>query len=119
MEGFKYDDSDINIHLDYINVPIVLNYYVTKDFALKAGLQPGFNVRHVATNGSNSVDVSSVAGIAGSKVNTLNLSIPIGLNWETKNLVFDFRYHIGLTEIFDKSGEGYNSTFSFTVGYRL
>ena len=32
------------IKMDYINVPVLLNVYVTKGLAVKAGIQPGFKV---------------------------------------------------------------------------
>lgn len=42
FQGGKDDDWTWNP--GYINIPITLNYYVAKDFALKAGIQPGFMV---------------------------------------------------------------------------
>ena len=101
MEGFK--NNDIKYHLDYINIPVVFNYYAAKGLALKAGLQPGFNVRHKATNGDQTVDINSVASIFGSKVNTFNLAIPVGLSYEYENFVFDARYHISLIKTFISS----------------
>ena len=117
MEGFK--NNDIKYHLDYINIPVVFNYYAAKGLALKAGLQPGFNVRHKATNGDQTVDINSVASIFGSKVNTFNLAIPVGLSYEYENFVFDARYHISLIKTFKNADKGYNSTFSLTVGYKF
>ena len=35
---------DGTIKMDYINVPVLLNVYVTKGLAVKAGIQPGFKV---------------------------------------------------------------------------
>ena len=32
------------VKLDYINIPVMANFYVGKGFALKVGLQPGFKV---------------------------------------------------------------------------
>jgi hypothetical protein len=42
MQGAK--DGDATLKLDYINVPILANVYVTKGLAIKLGIQPGFNV---------------------------------------------------------------------------
>lgn len=117
MEGFK--NSDIKYNLDYINIPIVFNYYVSKGLALKAGLQPAFNVRHEATNGDHTIDLNKVANMFGSKVNSFNLSIPIGLSYEYDNFVLDARYHIGMSKTFENANKGYNSTFSLTVGYKF
>lgn len=117
MEGFK--NSDIKYNLDYINIPIVFNYYVSKGLALKAGLQPAFNVRHKASDGDKSVDLNKVASLFGSKVNSFNLSIPIGLSYEKDKYVFDARYHIGMSKTFKNADKGYNSTFTLTVGYKF
>ena len=117
MEGFK--NNGIKYNLDYINIPIVLNYYVFKGLALKAGLQPAFNVLHKATDGDRSIDINKAASLFGSQVNTFNLSIPIGLSYEKDQFVFDARYHIGLSKTFENADKGYNSTFSLTVGYKI
>lgn len=117
MEGFK--NSDVSYNIDYVNIPIVFNYYAAKGLALKAGLQPEYNVRHKATKGDKTVDINSVAGIYGSKINTFNLAIPVGLSYEYENIVFDARYHIGLIKTFKNANKGYNSTFSLTVGYKF
>ena len=44
QQGAELDKTDVTFKYDYINVPIVANFYVLKGLALKAGLQPGFNV---------------------------------------------------------------------------
>ena len=48
MQGSKYEKelgklkSKSTNKLDYINVPIMANVYVTKGLAVKLGVQPGF-----------------------------------------------------------------------------
>ncbi len=46
MQGAKNDNT--TVQFDYINVPILANVYVAKGLAIKAGVQPGFNIRHKA-----------------------------------------------------------------------
>lgn len=116
MEGCA--DDGLHLHMDYINIPVVFNFYVVKGFAVKAGLQPAFNVRHTATLNGASMDISNAAMYVGGKVNTFNLSLPIGLSYEYKNFVADLRYHIGLTKLI-QNYKGNNSTFSLTVGYKF
>jgi hypothetical protein len=65
--------------LDYINIPILANVYVTRGLAVKVGLQPEFNV-----NDDNY-----------SHVNSTTLSIPVGLSYEYHNFVWDARYNFG------------------------
>ena len=41
---FEIGGADFTCKLDYVNVPIIANFYVWKGLALKAGLQPGFKM---------------------------------------------------------------------------
>lgn len=119
MEGCKSDD--VKFLLDYINIPVLANYYVTKGLALKAGAQLGINVRHKASDGDNSLDINDFFNSIGAdtKVQTINVSIPVGASYEYENFVFDARYNIGLTKIFKNTDNGRNSTFMFTIGYKF
>ncbi len=42
FQGTKHDEYSWNP--GYLNIPITLNYYVARNFALKAGIQPAFMV---------------------------------------------------------------------------
>jgi hypothetical protein len=115
MEGcrFKADGADKSLfwNLDYINIPILAQFYPTKGLALKAGVQPGFNVRHKASYDGNSANMDGV--------NSFNFSIPVGLSYEISSFVIDARYNIGITKIFKDADQGRNSTISLTVGYKF
>ena len=124
MEGCKVKDvvvapgtgasaylaENVNINLDYINIPILAQYYPIKGLALKAGIQPAFNVRH-----KYSGDYS--ATIDGIK--SFNFSIPVGLSYEYESFVLDARYNIGITKLVKDADQGRNSTFSITLGYKF
>ena len=117
MEGCK--SGDLKFNLDYINIPILAQVYPVKGLAVKAGIQPAFNVRHKASLNGNSVDINDVLGAYGSKVQSFNFSIPVGLSYEYQSFVLDARYNIGVTKIFKDSNQGRNSTITFTVGYKF
>lgn len=96
--------------LDYINVPIVANVYVTKGLAIKVGAQFGFCVNKKA-------EIDDVeADLVG--VKTFDFSIPVGASYEYKNVVLDARYNWGLTKVFD-NGDSKNSVFQITLGYKF
>ena len=40
--GFVTESEEFSYRLNYLNIPILANFYVTKGLALKAGIQPGF-----------------------------------------------------------------------------
>lgn len=86
----------------YINIPVTLNYYAARGFALKAGLQPGFMVSKDDMSG----------------VNTLDLAVPVGMSYEFDNFVLDARYNIGVTKV-PKHGDGYTNVLQFTIGYKF
>ena len=108
MQGAKNDGVKMN--LDYINIPILANYYITKGLAVKAGIQPAFKVKSEAK-----VDVVSV-DMDGFK--SFDLSIPVGLSYEVSDFVIDARYNWGMTKVLE-GFDSKNTVFQFTVGYKF
>ena len=104
------------LKMDYVNVPILANFYVTRGLALKAGIQPGFNVKHKMKVESGGSSVES--DIPNFK--SFDFAIPIGISYEISNFVIDARYNLGLTKLWDQEGSSSkNSVFQFTLGYKI
>ena len=82
-------------------------------FAVKLGLQPGFNVNSKAKAKGNGGSVE-----ADIDAKTVDLSIPIGLSYEFSNFVIDGRYNWGVTKV-AKDSDSKNSVFQITLGYKL
>ena len=105
--------------LGYLNIPIVANYYIAKGFAIKAGIQPGFllsakrKIDGIGDTPSEDIDYKDAC-------NSFDLSIPLGLSYETDNVVIDGRYNLGVTKI-NKEGDKdlKNSVIQFTIGYKF
>lgn len=105
--------------LGYLNIPIVANYYLAKGFAIKAGIQPGFllsakkKVDGIGLTPSQNDDFKDAC-------KSFDLSIPLGLSYETDNVVIDGRYNLGVTKI-NKEGDKdmKNSVIQFTIGYKF
>lgn len=113
-EDTKYD-------FDYINVPIVFNYYVAQGLAIKAGVQPAFLTRakYKLTNNIDGEETKQNHDLKD-LCNKFDFSIPVGLSYETSNVVFDARYNFGLTKINKNGDESYkNSVFQLTIGYKF
>ena len=116
MQGVKTTiiDDDCTLKLDYLNVPILANFYVAKGFAVKLGVQPGFKLSSKAkfkeSGASKEVDVDGVKSV--------DLSIPVGLSYQYQNIVFDARYNWGVTKIVDDA-DSKHSVFQITVGYKF
>lgn len=117
MQGFKTTEEgvDCTLKLDYLNVPILANFYVAKGFAVKLGVQPGFKLSSKAkfkgSGGSKEVEVED-------GVKSVDLSIPVGLSYQYQNIVFDARYNWGVTNIVEDS-DSKHSVFQITVGYKF
>jgi len=120
MQGSKWDSEILGVkysykdNLDYINIPILANYYIVPGLAIKAGIQPAFNVRakEKAEYGSS----SSEGDLNGIK--SFDFSIPVGLSYEYCDFVLDARYQWGLTKIADES-DSKNSVFMISLGYKF
>lgn len=119
MQGCKYKESGLTTttKVDYINVPILANVYVVKGLAVKAGIQPGFNVnsktKYPAADGKASYTVDNDA-------KTFDFTIPVGLSYEFSGvpIVVDARYNWGLTKVW-KDSDSKNSVFQLTLGYKF
>lgn len=116
MQGNKEKEEGVTLttKLDYINIPILANVYVTKGLAVKLGVQPAFNVsdKQKLSGGKASVEAEDVGA------ESFDFSIPVGLSYEYNNVVFDARYNFGVTNIAD-GGDSKNSVFQFTLGYKF
>ena len=116
MQGVKASEEsvDYTLKLDYLNVPILANFYVAKGLALKLGVQPGFKLSSKAKfkepGGSKEVDVDGFKSV--------DLSIPVGVSYQYQNIVFDARYNWGVTNIVEDS-DSKHSVFQITVGYKF
>ena len=118
MQGCKFDESGatVTIKNDYLNIPILANFYVAQGLAIKAGVQPGFKLSSKATAkaGGN----SATADIDDDAFKSFDLSIPVGVSYEYQNIVLDARYNWGVTKVMDGT-DSKNSVFQITLGYKF
>lgn len=118
QQGAEMKDYDITFKLDYLNVPVILNFYLWKGLAIKAGLQPGFKL-------SSEVE-GSFRGARGTVniedyVNKVDLAIPVGISYDFGRLVLDARYTFGTKHIFKDAADldSKNLTFQIGLGYKF
>jgi len=88
--------TDIKYTANYINVPVMLKYYVTPEFSIDFGPQVGFNVFNKVShkNLSKSIDI---------KDSTKPVDFALGLGGTfnlTENAFVQARYTMGLTKVF-------------------
>lgn len=105
-------DGDASVSLTNLNIPIMANFYVAENLALKVGLQPDFNLSAKMKYNGGSSDITSTQ--------TVVLDIPFGISYEFSSIVLDARYNLGLSKIFKgEGGSQRNSVFQISVGYKI
>ena len=86
-----------------INIPLLAVFKTHFGLSVKGGFQPEFTI--------NNPDF---------KATKVNLSLPLGLSYEYKNLSLDLRYNLGLTNVMDsKYLTSKNRTIMITLGYGI
>lgn len=116
-QGAKFDgfngDRDYTVNLNYINIPVLAKYYITKEFSVEAGPQLGFLVSSKNIEDEKSVDVS--------------FNLGAGYNF-TDNFSVGIRYTIGLSSVYDYNdyNNGYyydnrysNNVLALTAAYKF
>ena len=108
----------------YGTLPIMANYYVLPGLALKAGIQPAFRVKARIEQNGNKIDLDNAIDAMydgnDNKLNTFDLSIPVGLSYEYAHITVDARYNFGVTKLISNADKGiYNKVFIMTLGYKF
>ena len=110
------NSTEVKFKLDYINVPLIANFYVWKGLALKTGLQPGFKVNSTISASRGDVKAEAKMG----DVKSFDLALPIGVSYDFGHFVLDARYNLGLLKVFDDSQfDSKNFNFQLTLGYKF
>lgn len=130
QEGYSYKHK---YSLQYLNIPVLINFYVAHGLAVKAGVQPGVLLgakyrvdwEYMGQEGSKTQDIKN-------NLRAYDISIPIGLSYTFDYGFFiDGRYNISLCDIMNQStkheleleGASYhkvkNRTFSFSIGWKF
>jgi hypothetical protein len=125
--------NDYQFKTEYVNVPLLANYYLMKGLALKTGMQIGLLVKARETMDYYNLESDyikfhkKIDDDVKSGCYTFDLSIPIGLSYEYENFVLDVRYQAGLTRVLKDNktwwrldeSKWHNSVFQLTLGYKF
>ena len=109
QQGWKF--GDVKCKYDYLNVPLVADFYVARGLALKTGVQLGF----LMNAKWDDLDVKD-------DCNKTNFSIPIGISYEFSNVVLDLRYNVALSKVNKNATDNYkyrSDLVQFTIGYKF
>ncbi|MFC0778850.1 porin family protein [Flavobacterium sp. HJSW_4] len=101
-QGYSFN-NDV-IAMNYLNIPLMGKYYVTKGLSLEAGPQIGF----LLSAKNEGVKVTN-------SFTTFDFGVNFGLGYKLENgLNFSARYDLGITKV---STENRNGVFQASVGY--
>lgn len=130
--GFVTESEEFSYRLNYLNIPILANFYVTKGLALKAGIQPGFLIGSKLRVRSNDGPWETADLKDENLFRTTDIAIPVGLPYTLDyGLVIDARYNFSLNDIAtdtfkeEIAQEGgdlkkiKNRVFSLTLGWKF
>ncbi len=99
----------------YLNVPVLANFYVTENLALKTGVQAGFCL---GARSITKIDGNKAKEGVGDAFHTAEIAIPVGVSYDFGPLVLDARYNFGVSHAL-KAGNSRNNVFQLTAGIRF
>lgn len=112
--GQGYVGEDTKKKFNYINVPLLLKYYVAENISIEAGPQIGFLISAIERGNDGNTDFEDQ--------NIIDFGVNLGLGYEfPSGIFFQGRYNLGLTNINGSDGADTfkyaNSVFQISVGY--
>jgi hypothetical protein len=121
---FTFDQENYEANFDYINVPILLKFYLPLGLNIQAGPQFGFltvaDLKNTATSTTTKQDVKNLFA------DKSDLSVALGAGWDLPfGLTIDARYNIGMSDMtFTPNGASTSMSFKnkviqLSVGYKL
>lgn len=114
-QGAKFTTAGVEtkINLDYINIPLLLQYMFDNGFRIQAGPQIGFLVNAKSKTGGNSTGIKN-----NLKKIDFGLGAGVGYVHPPTGFGVDARYNLGLSNINDNSTvKSYNRGFQVGVFY--
>ena len=115
-QGFKYNVpilGEYKVRLNYINLPVMVQYHLIPEFYLEAGPQLGFMVSSKTKHGGTTVDIQN-------QTKGIDFGLGFGLGYD-----FDFglgigaRYNFGLADVYQSDESQKNSVAQFGLYYTL
>lgn len=102
MQGAKLGDTNFNI--DYLNVPVLLQYMFDNGFRVQAGPQLGLLVRAKQENSNNSIDIKD-------SFKSIDVGLSFGVSYIHVPTSFgiDARYNMGINDITENTSIQSNS----------
>ncbi|MFD2697225.1 porin family protein [Mesonia sediminis] len=116
QDNFLDNDENIEVQLDYIQIPLLAKIYLVEGLSVSAGPQIGFLVNdeidYKPNSDSGDIDIDGAL-----EPEDIDISLAAGLEYAFDNGFFiSGRYNYGFSEII-KDVDVHNSVLQFGIGY--
>ncbi|MDP5199103.1 porin family protein [Flavobacterium sp. DG2-3] len=132
---FSYSDAEVSnsnfkstIKLNYLNIPVMLKYYVAKGLSVQAGPQIGILLKANNEYQDNFLGYDNKENMNLKKYSSgIDTSVNFGLGYQFRDKFYaDARYNLSYSNVFKESDVSYfinndmkNRVFQITIGYFL
>ena len=122
---FGVYDRPGTFNMNYINVPVMLKYYVTPKLSIDFGPQIGFNVYSKATYGQDKYGLNKKETLCRKEMTkSVDFGLGLGLTYNiTENVFVQARYTLGLTNAFENKepwgAKEKNGNAQISIGFRF
>jgi len=108
------NNQDLKLKLNYVNIPVLLQYNFNNGFRLQGGPQIGFLV-----NVADKVGDVELNSVSRDNFHTIDFSIPLGISYLSESgFGVDARYNLGVTNVVEGTERNIrNSGFQFGLFY--
>ena len=96
-QGAKYDvgNENLNLHLNYVNIPLMLQAMVGRGFYAQAGPQLG-----ILTGVADKINDTEIGAVSIDDFKKTDIALGVGLGYKgLSGFGIDARYNLGLTNI--------------------
>lgn len=119
---FKFDGQDLEANFSYVNIPVMLKFYLVAGLNLQVGPQFGF----LTSAKQDGYDEATQQLVRDQNVKSFykksDVSLGLGAGWDLPfGLTVDARYNLGLSKIDDDaaSAAAKNQVIQLSLGYKL
>lgn len=121
QQGATFSFGAAKVYLDYLTVPVFLNYYPSSNFFLSAGPQFGYLLSASVEDVTGNIDIKN-------SLQDIDFSLAFGLGLDFESMQVSARYVAGMTDavydpailaFYNLQGTFKNSVVQLSFGYKL
>ena len=113
----KVNGTSLDANFSYVNIPVILKFYLVGGLNLQVGPQFGF------LTSSSGPDPSGSGAIIDYKnyLKSSDISVGLGAGFDISKFSIDARYNLGVSEINDNAAlsASKNQVFQLSLGFKL